>query len=612
MATQNEYNDYLKHIIKFNSDKDIIALREKYKEPTFFEIISKQRSETTYSSFLKWMFQSSSTDLDTVSPILLLLDVLVSQDNKGLIDETFKKHIITRSFKINDIEVEAEKPVNTLVSDLNIDEKNNCAKLNKDDIRNIITKCQDRIDLFVNCAIELDGDNKQVQIIIENKIDSREGENKKNAKTTVGKYDKASQTERYYIATALECEYANSQNIIQLYVYLAPTYSEDCRCDKYIRINYQDIIDGIVAPMLASSTLSTRERFFLEELKTELTFPSLESCNVRNSIAISNDNEKRFDTLWGKYEKLIVAAAITTSETEIYCINGEYFDYKPREELIKRCLSIKIDESKENKIIIEKPQEKKLKEIHYDGKIYYDANKQYNTILKFAKEKNVLRDNDYDEFSGDLRNKIDGADSMLLSSFWENNKRFLLAIMNGLPEQKRKNVVCLTKEVSKRKITRNWVYYNGTLLNEEYLDNKPANNAETAWLIIKAWAEKVKDGKISLKELNDTFTLENCNTYYRSGKWLKNLFHKYNEDGVYIADGDQQVPNTLVKAGEWDFYKPVDSNDKKFRISTIEGDNDAIMLKMWRKDGLQRLIDLVTGPNNEYFEKGTLTIQPDK
>ena len=53
-------HDYQEMMIKFNSDKDIIALREKYKEPTFFEIISKQRSETTYSSFLEWLFQSSS------------------------------------------------------------------------------------------------------------------------------------------------------------------------------------------------------------------------------------------------------------------------------------------------------------------------------------------------------------------------------------------------------------------------------------------------------------------------------------------------------------------------------------------------------------------------
>ena len=34
------------------------------------------------------------------------------------------------------------------------------------------------------------------------------------------------------------------------------------------------------------------------------------------------------------------------------------------------------------------------------------------------------------------------------------------------------------------------------------------------------------------------------------------------------------------------------------------------MLKMWRKDGLQKLIKLVT--DSKYFEEGTLTIQPDK
>ena len=30
------YNDYLKQIIAFNSDKDIIALREKFNKPSFF------------------------------------------------------------------------------------------------------------------------------------------------------------------------------------------------------------------------------------------------------------------------------------------------------------------------------------------------------------------------------------------------------------------------------------------------------------------------------------------------------------------------------------------------------------------------------------------------
>ena len=46
------YKDYLKQIIAFNGDKDIISLREKFNQASFFEIISKERSETTYSAFL--------------------------------------------------------------------------------------------------------------------------------------------------------------------------------------------------------------------------------------------------------------------------------------------------------------------------------------------------------------------------------------------------------------------------------------------------------------------------------------------------------------------------------------------------------------------------------
>ena len=58
--------------------------------------------------------------------------------------------------------------------------------------------------------------------------------------------------------------------------------------------------------------------------------------------------------------------------------------------------------------------------------------------------------------------------------------------------------------------------------------------------------------------------------------------------------------------------KRKNDEDKKFCISTEEGENYALTLKMWRKDGLQKLIALVTGPNNNYFDEGTLTVQPDK
>ena len=72
-----DYNQYLDQIIAFNSDKKVVALREKFNKASFFEIISKERSETTYSAFLKWLFSENATAEDTCSPLAFLLDILV-------------------------------------------------------------------------------------------------------------------------------------------------------------------------------------------------------------------------------------------------------------------------------------------------------------------------------------------------------------------------------------------------------------------------------------------------------------------------------------------------------------------------------------------------------
>ena len=114
--------------------------------------------------------------------------------------------------------------------------------------------------------------------------------------------------------------------------------------------------------MLASSTLSTRERFFLEELKTELTFPSLESNNVRNSIANSDEYAVKFSDLWIEYKKLIIDAAIATSESEIWWIDDNYYNYQPKVELISKCLDVNESKVKEQDWINEGSENEKCKE----------------------------------------------------------------------------------------------------------------------------------------------------------------------------------------------------------------------------------------------------------
>lgn len=93
------YNDFLNKIIRFNGDKDLLMMREKYNNPSFFEIISKERSETTFSSFLKWLF-SCNMPIDASSPVMMLLDILVRRSNEQQNDVTlFKKVLEHNRFK---------------------------------------------------------------------------------------------------------------------------------------------------------------------------------------------------------------------------------------------------------------------------------------------------------------------------------------------------------------------------------------------------------------------------------------------------------------------------------------------------------------------------------
>ena len=574
--------EYQEMIINFNSDKDIIALREKYNEPTFFEIISKQRSETTYSSFLKWMFQSSSINLGTVSPLLLLLDVLVVESKGNQIADDIKTHIITRNFKINSIEVETEKSVSSVAAALGINHNNSLYQWEEGDVQKIIAKCQDRIDIFISCDIELnDKDNpaRKLQIVIENKIDSGEGKGKWKEKTGVLNYDEASQTERYYYATALK----NSENFIQLYVYLAPEGATDCTLAKdYIQINYQDIVDRIIQPLLASSSLSVRQRFFLEELKTELTFPSLESTKVRNNIANSRESIEYFKKIWKDYKVLIISAAVCSIETDIWIWLGKYYTYRPKnEDLIRACKGVLGDETPDKwlKKIDKENDEKKTVRIGKNEKDEFDK-------LLDKLELQPL----------DIKSKIEDPD--LLEAFWKNNQRFLLAIMSsmkGAVENEEQAVLeKLLSDSSKRDTTKYRVYYKDKCLNEDWLgDKKESNNGETAWLLVKAWLEKQNEAGvyINLDDLNKEFTPKKCNTYYSSEKWFKKLFYPYSEEGKYVADGTD-IKDEEVNAGGWDFYKPKNDNDLKFQLKLSDG-TKVIMLKMWRKDDLKKLYERI-------------------
>ena len=292
-------------------------------------------------------------------------------------------------------------------------------------LRGIAAKSVDRIDVFIHCDVSAAGLKSQpMQVIIENKIDSKEGGIKKKNNTGVAMYDTASQTERYYMATQRDDAY-------QWYVYLTPEaivssphYSKEEEPDDphFIHITYQDILDGIIVPLLASSTISLRSRFFLEEFRNQLTFPSLSGVSIQPSIAIGEEQSKELTGIWADYKELITDAALAASEGTLWRIGDQWYNEQPRLEL---ALMLKeLGDPAADGFIVRGA----------DGRLTTKKGLHYKDIVRVAKKNGI----ETAVSEGDFGDSQD-----LLASFWDKNKRFLTALLSGIEDKEK--VLALTK-----------------------------------------------------------------------------------------------------------------------------------------------------------------------
>ena len=145
---------------------------------------------------------------------MMLLDILVKRTEDYPCPETsvspdLKNGILTRTLALNNITAAVEKSVGSLTCEI----AGGNAVCSSDQLNGIAAKSSDRIDILLQCEVSAEGlKSKPMQVIIENKIDSKEGRKKSNGKTGVDIYDRASQTKRYYMATQRD-------DVYQWYVY---------------------------------------------------------------------------------------------------------------------------------------------------------------------------------------------------------------------------------------------------------------------------------------------------------------------------------------------------------------------------------------------------------
>ena len=107
-----------------------------------------------------------------------------------------------------------------------------------------------------------------------------------------------------------------------LYVYLAPLSDEEmleipmpnCACSHFIQINWNDILVGIVEPLLDQPGLSARARFFLEEFRRSLGISfsdvitsdsGLKPGFQTTVLALNKTQKEKLVTFWKKYRDLI-------------------------------------------------------------------------------------------------------------------------------------------------------------------------------------------------------------------------------------------------------------------------------------------------------------------
>ena len=548
---KNENPDFLNGIIEFNKDERIIDLKRLYSQPSFFEIISKERSEVTYSSFLKWLLQLNGNNAVEVSPLMLFMDIIIKKSQeqkveKDSLDVNLMADLLSRKVRLSRTEISTEKSVSEVAYNVLHKENNNTTT--PESLLKQAINSKDRIDIFIEAAAVGENSTHKVQIIIENKIDALEGKPNKKKES----YNDFSQTERYFLAS-------NVNNIPQFYVFL--TRDKKTPEDKhFINITYQDLLDGIILPLLNSQSLNSRDKLLLTEFKNELMFPNIGNFKRNGCIAISKEISKEISEIWKSHESLIVNSILATinekNPTTFWRLNDSYFNTFPKKELIERL--------------------KKLNNPDINSQELENNSKL--SLIKLAQENGIGIQ--------EIKSEIPETEFILFKKFYEENNDFILALLSSISKAESKKVDCFFDYL--RRINRQGRKKYSVYFRKELKGKPNMGNWNTVFEITKCWAE---DNRALFKglspdeivnKLNKEISVK-LNSYYANQKILKQLFYEYKEEGEYLYDGSALNGQAITR---WDMYKPGAGSDYYFSIFGTK----ITMAKMWRTPDVENFI----------------------
>lgn len=263
-----------KELLKYNENEAVRDLKELYASPSNLEILGIDRIEAVHSNFIAWLIENQNLAISkSENPFIHLLDIIIRQAiDKGLdIDYNLVDSVLSRDAKVISVSVDKEVAY----------------KDNNND---------NRIDLIVNCVLSLGSIEKSVVIYLENKVEANE---------TYNKMGETGQTKVYY-----EQYHDDSSDQIQLFVFLSPNTETQIECEKFIRIDYQSILEKVLEPLLQTK-LKDSDRLFIQNYIRALGVRVLDNQGLGGIMAITKKEKELFTELYKNYKELYKKAFLS-------------------------------------------------------------------------------------------------------------------------------------------------------------------------------------------------------------------------------------------------------------------------------------------------------------
>lgn len=298
MAIETLTIDQLRdEIIKFKNDSDFQKLENFYYSKSYSEILGVSRREISHSSFIAWLLNNVESHKLGDFSIKKFFDIILKFSNE---EQKIKHTELFNSFVTEDYDID-NLTVNTEFS-----------------IKNV-----GRIDILVELDFLFQNIKRNIKLVIENKVESKENND---------------QTNNYY-------NYFNKtefNNDIILFIYLTPISTLDlieltepeCNCKSFIQINYQSIVDFLIEPAL-SQNISDKTKNIITEYLKSLSQPSIDEFAEEHKkeliMALGNEERKLLSRFWNKNQKLILAS--------LYAISSDPEQEKDTRDSIKEALN---------------------------------------------------------------------------------------------------------------------------------------------------------------------------------------------------------------------------------------------------------------------------------